>query len=257
MGTVDRAMTNSTYEATIWLDTSVALEIDTQGDLYRELDLAEAGALHARVEYRRMRAQGSWWMAMAFCTRRVTTVQYEHESLRNMLMRMAPPGTERGQWAATIAWVFEPGGMFDGWRRSADKDGAGLGDRARDRLMVDKCREHNLSLVTRDKGIPMERARAVGVVAVDPETYAAAVLTREIAREMFLERLDAAAIAWVVAEPSRGLYLERRVDSMLVILRMYRWIWESGNASSSLVSSTGMGAQATGEPMFHRVPGRL
>lgn len=239
---------------TVWIDASVELEIDTQGDLYRELDRVENCSLlgsNARIEYRRLRAQGSWWMAMALCKGRVTTVVSAHENLNAMLEHMAPPNTDRGVWAAAVAWVLEPHGVFDGWTRRADLDGEKLSDRAMDRLMVEKARDHQLTLVTRDAGVIKKKGPKQGVTPIEPEDYARAIISRETGRTMFLERLERAALAWLASEPLSA----QRVDAMGVLLRQFRWIWEPADATPPLASSSGLGAQLPGERMFARVLG--
>jgi hypothetical protein len=68
------------------------------------------------------------------------------------------------------------------------------GNNLRDRLMVRLAKKTGLTLVTRDKrgkrGQPgvHRLARDEGVPVMTPEEYAAPVLTREAARERFLQR---------------------------------------------------------------------
>ncbi len=138
---------------------------------------------------------------MALCTRGITTVVSAHENLDAMREHLAPPGTDRGMWAAAVAWVLEPHGMFAGWTRRADLDGTELSDRQMDRLMVRKSREHKLTLITRDGEVIKKKGPMEGVLPVIPEDFARRIISREEGRAMFLERLERAAIDWLTSEP--------------------------------------------------------
>src|SRR5262245_33861649 len=98
------------------------LEVYSHGDLYFEWALTRCSVppgLNTTVdpEGRRLRMQGSLWMAMALCEVSAVSVAYQHENMRNIL-RLAPPGSEVGGWTATIVWQLGDGGVFNGWERT-------------------------------------------------------------------------------------------------------------------------------------------
>lgn len=138
---------------THWVDTNVMLEVYSHGDLYDAFESYQRGeGALAKVEERRLRIQGSLWMAMALCRVGARSVTYQHENVRNIL-RMAPPDSERGGWTSTIVWMLGDHGVFDGWERHMTNDGANLTNRERDRHMVAECRSDGLVLVTRDEEV--------------------------------------------------------------------------------------------------------
>jgi hypothetical protein len=52
-------------------------------------------------EARRVRTQGTLWLAMALCEVRALSLSYQHENLRNIL-RLAPPDSQVGGWTSSI-----------------------------------------------------------------------------------------------------------------------------------------------------------
>lgn len=173
---------------THWVDTNVMLEVYSHGDLYDAFEDWQRGkGTSAIVEERRVRMQGSLWMAMALCEAGARSITYQHENLRNIL-RLAPPSSTQGAWTSSILYVLGDGGVFDGWERHMTNDGQALTNRQRDAHMIQVCRDDAMVLVTRDAQVIGEASR-VGVDAVDPETYAVRYLTREDARRMFEQRL--------------------------------------------------------------------
>jgi hypothetical protein len=240
---------------TVWIDASVSLEIDTLGDLYRELDLLEECRIrgsNVRVEDRRLRTQGAWWLAMALCKQGTTTVVSKHENLKQMLNHLAPPGTERGNWTAAVAWVFEPGGVFDGWRRRMHEGGEGLSDRKMDLYMIEKAHENNLTLITRDGDLIRKKGPKGGITPIRPEQYAASIISRDDARAMFLGRLARAVMIWVYNAPAgdESSDVKRRAKAGRTLLDQYRWIWEPAASTEPLASSSGLGARPLGEGIF-------
>lgn len=173
--------------ATVWVDSNVMAEIMSQGDLYRDY---RRGAVI--TEQRRMMAQCSLWLAMALDDAATVTVSYEHETTR-VIQRLAPPGSDAGQWTWAWAALLKPY-VFPRWIGYLTEQGVELAENdERDQLMVDLCRADGFTLVSRDKGA-QNRARAAGVPVVTPEEYATAVMTRDAARERFFERLAVAGL---------------------------------------------------------------
>lgn len=239
----DRARTH-------WIDTSVMLEVYSHGDLYNDWALSKLGA-KADPEDRRVRMQGSLWMAMTLCQLRAVSLTYQHENLRNIL-RLAPPMSEAGGWTSTVLYVLGDGGVFGGWERLMTTSGERLSDRDRDRLIVRVCapnpivapvpgitpererlmaealaeiRVHTpgpLALVTRDAGL-IRQARAAGVDAAEPESFAARTMTREAARAMFEARLEQ-AISRYIARGSLDKWL-LRVRAMERVRQLHGAIW--------------------------------
>lgn len=171
-----------------WIDTNVMAEVFTFGDFFRDLLNRDFPAATAR----RVRVQGSLWMAMALCAQRATTISYLHETSRTVF-KIAPPDTRIGLPTVAVFRVLIPGGVFDGWERVETNDAAALGNRARDRYMADECHRRGLVLVSRDAGA-LSYASSLGVRAVSPEDYARSALSRDDARLMFLRRLDRALL---------------------------------------------------------------
>ena len=211
---------------THWVDTNVMLEVYSHGDLFDAFESYQRGEGDlAAVEERRLRIQGSLWMAMALCRAGARSVTYQHENVRNIL-RMAPPDSERGGWTSTILWMLGDHGVFDGWGRNMTNDGRNLTNRERDRHMVAECRSDGLVLVTRDAEVIGE-ARAVGVDAADPETFAVRHLTREDARRTFDERMGTAALGYVVASPAHEHELRMRAGRR--VREIFTAVWQSPN----------------------------
>ena len=214
---------DSGREITLWIDTCVCLEVDSHGDIFDEADKHLRGEA-ADVEIRRVRMQESLWMAMALCMKDVVTVHYLHETVNNLL-RIAPPGSGRGAWTSAILYMLGDGGVFAGWHRCAEQDGAQLKNRARDRLMIETCRNEHLVLVTRDEEVIIE-AHAEGVTAMRPGEYASTVLPREAARKMFMERIVVAGQRYVDAGPPEER--ERRTLGARNIIEVYERVWYPG-----------------------------
>lgn len=185
---------------THWIDTNVLLEVYSHGDLYAAADLHKLGkAALADVESRRLRLQGSSWMAMALCRVEARSIGFQHENMRNIL-RIAPPNSQAGGWTSTILYMLGDHGVWDGWEKHVTNDGATLTNRQRDAFMVAECKSQRLVLVTRDEQVIGE-AHAAGVDAVKPEPFASRHITLEDARSMFAQRLFDASMGYVVAGP--------------------------------------------------------
>jgi hypothetical protein len=208
---------------THWIDTNVMLEIYSHGDLYKEFDEWGRGMWSAaKVEDRRMRMQGSLWLAMALCQARAITLTYQHENLRN-LRRLAPPGSFAGSWTSAILYFLGDGGVFDGWERHLTNDAETLTNKQRDSYMVNECRTEGLVLITRDDGA-RDEARAAGVDAAEPEAFAARFLACDDARRMFDQKLGDAAIRYLVAGPPQEQNLRIRVGR--TTREVYGAIWQ-------------------------------
>jgi hypothetical protein len=142
------------------------LEVYSHGDLLDADDLDD----FEEIEARRMRMQGSLWMAMALCLRLVRSTTYRHENERN-IRRMSPPGSERGMYTSAILYLIGDGGVFAGWDADTTDIGAELSNPARDRLMIEQCRDGGMVLVSRDQAV-LEGAAPERVEAMVPEDYA-------------------------------------------------------------------------------------
>lgn len=210
---------------THWIDTDVMLEVYSHGDLYREWALVNCtvppGLARGDPEGRRVRLQGSLWMAMALCRLDASTVTYQHENLRNIL-RLAPPESEVGGWTSTIVYVLSDGGVFRGWERRMTSIGETLSDRNRDRLITRECVSGPIALVTRDARLTRE-AIAAGVDATNPETFAERTIAREAARLMFESRLEQ-AIDRYVARSSLDEWL-LRTHAMDRVRQLHEAVW--------------------------------
>jgi hypothetical protein len=228
--------------ATVWIDTNVMLEIFTFGDFFFDLlrgaaaeKIAKREArvlddVHAAAKRRRVRAKHSLWMAMALCREGTATISYHHEVSRNAL-RIAPPDTKLALPTKALFNALMPNGLFDGWTILQTTAGANLSNKARDRLMVDTCRDKNLRFISRDAGA-LEYARTQGVVGVSPEDYAAQILAIAEARAMFLARLDRAALLATFEHVGYSLdpgwltfYLRQAIERYEGV---WEWCWERG-----------------------------
>jgi hypothetical protein len=207
---------------THWIDTNVMLEIYSHGDLYEAYENTQRGkGAITVVEERRMRMQGTLWMAMALCTAGARSVTYQHDNLRNIL-RLAPPRSTRGAWTSAILYVLGDGGVFDGWERYMTSDGETLTNRQRDAHMIQECCSEGLVLVTRDAQVIGEAKRA-GVDATEPEPFAARYLARDDARRVFGQRLGGAAIRYLVAGSPQEQNMRMRVGR--TTREVYSHIW--------------------------------
>jgi hypothetical protein len=198
MGDADRDPDNPPPSGppTHWIDTDVMLEVYSHGDLFNAWDAYERGEVPiGEVETRRLRLQGSLWMAMALCKVGARSVTYRHENERN-IKRIAPPGSKRGVWTSAIVWMLGDHGVFDGWEKHMTNDAEALSDRQRDKHMAAECRDAKLVLISRDAKLIRE-ALALGVDAAKPEEYAARFLKREEASAMFQQRLWDAVMRYV------------------------------------------------------------
>ena len=204
-----------------WLDTNVSIEVDSQGDL---IDAGERSTLLGTgpLEYRRVRIRGALWMSMALCRRGAVSIQYQHETVRN-LVRTAPPGTPRGWWTEALIYVLRDGGVFDGWARVMTNDHADLGNRGRDRQMVEECRVNGLLLITRDEQVIREAGEA-GVRVARPEEHARDVMSLDAARRMFFQRLDIALLSHLTLAHG-DIARERRAAACRDIATVYQNLW--------------------------------
>jgi hypothetical protein len=110
--------------------------------------------------------------------------------------------------------------IFDDPTKGVRKRGAEL-----DALIVQRCTERSLILVTRNDKGTIGEARASGSITVlTPEEYAAARLSRGQARQRFMERLCIGAIHRIVdATPEAR---QRTIEEMKVIVGTYRSAWQ-------------------------------
>jgi len=203
----------------VWIDTNVMLEV------YSDADLRSAAETGDRVatEDRRMRAQGSLWMAMVLDDLRAASVSYEHENLNNIL-RLAPPGSGGGALVCVALYLIRDH-VCHHWVAGVTQVGAEQGNRARDRLLVDEAGKLGIPVVSRDQYCHQYGA-AQGVAVFTPEDFAdRSGLTRQHARERFLARLRRAARAYVRQVPA-GRNRERRAKAMQFVLRLYRVMWK-------------------------------
>ena len=70
-----------------WIDTCVMLEVDSAGDIMP----AKRQGIAADVEYRRLRTQGTLWLATAFALGNAVTLSYSHEFIRNLRKHTEDP----------------------------------------------------------------------------------------------------------------------------------------------------------------------
>jgi hypothetical protein len=111
-----------------------------------------------------------------------------------------------------------------------------LSNPQRDRYMAEACAKRSMAFVSRDAKA-LEYATNLGVRAVEPEAFAASILSRDRARVMFLKRLDAATILaihdYVGHRLLRGMKTGEDVDKNDWLLRhlrdvieRYEGVWE-------------------------------
>lgn len=207
------------------IDSNVMVEVYSQGDLYDAVENPRP-APAATPEERRQRIRGSLWMAMALCTRNEITVSYTHEIVNNVV-KVGPPDSDAGDRTSALLRALESGGVFEGWGRAGETEGAELGNRARDRRIRTECVRAGLKLITRD-GLLTKEARGDGIEVRTPEDFAARVLTLAKAREIFMGRLDR-AVAWYRA--AKSIVAEHRYrnisENLDMIRAEYGAIWKT------------------------------
>lgn len=204
------------------------VEIYSQADLYAD---AHRGA--KLIEDRRQKLRGSLWLAMAFSEQATVTGCLRHEC-RDTIGRLVPRNGPTSMWTARMVYILQPA-LFPMWKpmttdADVDEPKGKAGNNSRDRLIVKLCKENGMTLVTRDRkgkrGQPSiyKLAENEGVKVLLPEAYAATVLPRERARDMFLERLQRGATAYSEAES--GNERVERIMAMLETLERHHAIWE-------------------------------
>jgi hypothetical protein len=165
--------------------------------------------------------QGSLWMAMALC-------RAEARSLTTSMRTAQYPA---------IGAAFIDGRRMDldylvRTRRrrrvrrvgtAMTNDGENLTNRQRDAHMIQECLESGLCLISRDAQA-CDEDRNAGVDAIDPEGFAARHVSREDARRMFDERLNDAAIRYLVKGSPQEQNMRIRVGSRVRVV--YRSIWQ-------------------------------
>ena len=202
-----------------WVDTNVMLEVYTFGDIIH----AKRTGTAAEVEVRRVRMQGTLWMAMALCQQSALTLSYSHEGTRNFA-KHCPPGSDLYEWSRLILFVLHDGGVFAGWTDATTSTGSDLGNGPRDTRMAELCAgAHPMTLITWDPGAA-RKARARSARAVEPQEYAAEVLVRSLAERLFMARLDIALARYVESGPPE----QRDVRSRKVrgVRPVYEYIWK-------------------------------
>ncbi len=204
---------------TLWVDTNIMLDFYTH---IRFWDNQPGGAL-AMEESRKIMRRAAW-LAMALDEERAVTLGFRHEAERNTLER-APPGSAQGAWVQTAVWVVKDF-CAPGWIPIMTSQGAELATTdERDQLMVEIAKEKGLKIVSRDKDA-RRRARGVGVDAFKPDEYAAMVLTAEVARKRFLERLATGAAAYREKHGNT----EQVIKVTAILEAVYRGIWDGAGA---------------------------
>lgn len=185
----------------VWIDTNVFLDLYT--DL-RPVENSQIGGDPA-LEAARIMMQDAAWMAIALDEVRATTVSFLHEVWRN-LKRKAPPGSERGVFVSTVAWIVKDH-VAPNWNNMATKVGDDVDhmidedqepsttNDERDQIMVDQAKEHSLTVITRDRGAK-RRARHAGVPHCSPAEYSARVISHADAKARFASRLETGLVAW-------------------------------------------------------------
>ncbi len=213
------------YTVDTWLDTNVTLEIDSHGDLFVEWEKWRRGE-PSDLEGRRERIRGSLWAAMALAKVGAVSVQYQHETIRN-LKRLAPPATPHGWWTEAAIYVLGVAdgvdGVFRGWHRTFTNDHAELNNPGRDRMIKVECVEHGLRLISRDDDLIAE-TRAAGGTAYLPEEFGATEITMEEAQAMFMDRMSATAHAYMVAAET-GADRRARKAAVRDLVQGYRRVW--------------------------------
>jgi hypothetical protein len=205
----------STTPPFAWVDTNVMVEMFSFADLME----AKQNGTPAQLEDRRVRMQGSLWMAITLCLSKAFTVSYQHESLRN-LTRQLQPGTHLYSWSRVSTFLFFDGGLFDGWHSEVTLAGEEITSATqRDNFMVEQCAKMGMKLFSRDQRA-LEKARALGVDAVEPQEFADRLCPRGLAEKYFTQRMDAALKLCAEKGPFRD------ETSLGGVRAVYEYIWK-------------------------------
>jgi hypothetical protein len=211
----------------LWIDTNVFLDLYT--DL-RPVENAPIGGDPA-LEAARIMMQNAAWIAVALDEVRATTVSFLHEVWRNLKCK-APPGSERGAFVSTVAWIVKDY-VAPNWNNMATRIGDEVDHMTdvcrepsttndeRDQIMVDQAKEHGLTVITRDRGAK-KRARDADVPHYSPAEYSARVISHADAKARFASRLEAGLAAWFQRHKA-----DPRAQAAVDFIRdIYGVVWE-------------------------------
>jgi hypothetical protein len=164
-------------------------EFVTADDIARAIDARVN--FGASVEDRRLRARGTYWMAMALDQLQAATLCLEDEALP-LALRRADDDMKQGWLTLTLRFVRPE--VCPGWTM-LNLD-AVVGGRSRnDTIVANDASGRGIPVITRDAGVA-RKVRSRGGEVMTPETFAASVLPRDVARRRFFERYDARAPGW-------------------------------------------------------------
>lgn len=191
---------------TMWVDTNVILEIFSHADLIRETEISSPSHV---LEGRRLRLQGSLWLAMALSRSGTTSISYEHESIKSML-RINPVDGQGADWTRLILYCASDGGVFDGWEQRTTNDAEDLTNEERDDFIVESCTS-GLIFISRDEKARL-KASERGVAQYTPEDFARTIISFDEARDMFQQRMLVAGKRYIESFPlSSRLIVEANV----------------------------------------------
>ena len=207
---------------THWIDASVLVDFDTTISMSKNMQHGELSILETRRSMQR-----AAWMAMACDEVGVVSITFAHEHGRK-LKEEAPPDTVAGQWTHVIMNIVRPFAC-PRWRVLHTNEGATVrtpqGERPanndeRDAFMIAASKRNGLLLITSD-GPAFKRAKKAGAWVYRPAEYAGSVLAFEVARDRFMQRLDAGIRAFLAENPGRCAY-----DNANVIWDSYEGVWD-------------------------------
>jgi hypothetical protein len=205
------------------VDSNVMNEFTTTVDLQRAVTVRARTGDRKELEYRRLRARGTLWLAMALDAGGCSTLTLEDEFMPFVLRNTTDPWRER---ALTVLFHFVKPRIMPAW--TVLNLDARLGKNGRnDTILAEDAAKRGIPVITRDKGVA-KKVAALGGASTTPEEFAATVLPLADAHQRFFERFDRYAPSWVL-ESGDGIVnsdvTKRQCEALRFWRIRYEYMW--------------------------------
>ena len=214
----------STPPPTVWVDSSVFI------DFWSHISFDKnRGAGDAAIAETLRNMQLANWLAIALDELRSKTLTLEYEVWGNQMSKKAAPGSPEGIFPTVVAHVVTDH-VCPGWDAKFEKAGETVStpvglrkttNNERDQLMIDWCMEFGLDFISRDKKA-LKRARRMGLKPWRPDEFAERIISLEVSRARFMERLNPGIQAFI----SKHGHSERMSDNVCMIWNSYQGIFD-------------------------------
>lgn len=216
-----------------FVDSNVIYEFTTAEDISSAVDLKVKFGVIRTLEERRLRSQGTLWMAIALDHIQGATLGLEDESMPLVMRRMIDD--DREAWL-TLALQFVRPEICPEWTL-LNLDARVGKNGYNDTIIAEDAARRGIPVITRDDGV-VRKTEARGGVAVSPEAFADHIISLAVARQRFFQRWDERAPAWVIRSTPDGSVDSRVARSQAARLRYSRirfeWIWAESSRGFTL-----------------------